>query len=360
MSSVYKNKALRERKKALTAAWIIDYFLCYYFLFSAYFLIIMFQGYDDPAEELQVKTLIWLFPAAIVMNLIVSKFFSTPGKALLERTNKFLKGFNKEKTESRSFLKSFSGVSILILIALTFIIGFKVTNVSLYALFNKDGLRGASRIVNALANPNLNILGEVLKQMLVTIYTAFIATAFAIPIAFLASFLGARNLMKDSLTSKITYNVVRFIFNVIRSVEPLIWAIIFSIWVTIGPFCGTLALMLHSVASLGKLYSEQIENIDDGPLEAIQATGANKIQVIWNAVVPQIVLPYLSFTIYRWDINVRMATVIGLVGAGGIGKLLLQYQGQGQWNEVGTIAIVIAIVVWAMDFLSARIREALS
>ncbi|MHC4306713.1 MAG: ABC transporter permease subunit, partial [Planctomycetota bacterium] len=92
---------------------------------------------------------------------------------------------------------------------------------------------------------------------------------------------------------------------------------------------------------------------------AIEATGANRVQVVWYAVVPQIILPYLSFTIYRWDINVRMATIIGLVGGGGVGQLLMQYQGLAMWSQVGTIVLVIAIVVWIMDYLSARIREAI-
>lgn len=157
----------------------------------------------------------------------------------------------------------------------------------------------------------------------------------------------------------VVYTIVRFILNFTRSVEPMIWAIIFSVWVGIGPYAGMLALMLHSIASLAKNYSEQVECIEQGPVEAIEATGANRLQVIWFAVVPQIVLPFLAFTIYRWDINVRMATIIGLVGGGGIGTLLMQYQGLARWNEVGTIIITIAAVVWIMDYLSAKIREAI-
>jgi phosphonate transport system permease protein len=141
--------------------------------------------------------------------------------------------------------------------------------------------------------------------------------------------------------------------------DPTLRAIIFSVWVGIGPFAGMLALMLHTISSLAKQYSEQIECIEQGPLEAIQATGANNIQMVWFAVVPQVFLPFLSFTIYRWDINIRMATIIGLVGGGGVGTLLMQYQGLAKWNEVGTIVIVIATVVWIMDYLSARIREAI-
>jgi phosphonate transport system permease protein len=83
------------------------------------------------------------------------------------------------------------------------------------------------------------------------------------------------------------------------------------------------------------------------------------VQVVWHAVVPQIILPFLSFTIYRWDINVRMATIIGLVGGGGIGTMLMQYQGLARWREVGLIVIMIAFVVWIMDYISAKIREAI-
>ena len=94
-------------------------------------------------------------------------------------------------------------------------------------------------------------------------------------------------------------------------------AIIFVVWVGIGPFAGALALSLHTVAALAKLYSEQVESIMEGPIEAVKATGANQLQTIVYAVVPQIIPPYISFTMYRWDINVRMSTIIGFAGGGG-------------------------------------------
>jgi phosphonate transport system permease protein len=165
--------------------------------------------------------------------------------------------------------------------------------------------------------------------------------------------------MKDNKFSFFIYYVLRIILNFIRSIEPLIWAIIFSVWVGIGSYAGMIALLVHSIASNAKLYSEAIEGIEEGPVEAISATGADKIQIIWYAVVPQIVLPFLSFTIYRWDINVRMATIIGLVGGGGIGTMLMQYQGLARWNEVGLLVIMIAFIVWVMDYRSAKIREAI-
>jgi phosphonate ABC transporter permease subunit PhnE len=153
------------------------------------------------------------------------------------------------------------------------------------------------------------------------------------------------------------YYVTRTVLNALRAVEPLIMAIVFSIWVGIGPFAGVLALTLHSIAALGKLYSEQVESIDPGPIEAITATGANGLQVIIYGVVPQIVPPYIAFTIYRWDINVRMSTIIGFVGGGGIGFIIQQWINLLQYRQAGVAMLAIAIVVATLDYASAKLRE---
>jgi len=155
----------------------------------------------------------------------------------------------------------------------------------------------------------------------------------------------------------VLYNVTRTILNALRSIEPLIMGIVFVIWVGIGPFAGVLALALHSIASLGKLYSEQIESIDSGPIEALQSTGANRLQTIMYAVVPQIIPPYIAFTMYRWDINVRMSTIIGFVGGGGIGFLLQQQINLLRYRDAGVAVLAIAIVVSVLDYASAAIRE---
>lgn len=267
-------------------------------------------------------------------------------------------GLIKISDEESPTSQPFAWLGYLI-IFLTFVTGFYVSQISMKEFLSKDGLDGAKRIFNALFHPNWGIFQDGLFAAIETIYMAFIATAVAIPIAFILGFFAARNLMNGSAVTFFLYNLLRAFLNISRSIEPLVWAIIFSVWVGIGPFSGMLALCIHSVASLTKQYSEQIESIDDGPIEAITATGAHPIQVVWFGVVPQIVLPYLSYTIYRWDINVRMATVIGLVGGGGIGNLLMQYQGQARWNEVGMLVIIIAAIVWSMDWASSRIREAL-
>jgi phosphonate ABC transporter permease subunit PhnE len=155
----------------------------------------------------------------------------------------------------------------------------------------------------------------------------------------------------------VLYNITRTLLNALRSIEPLIMGLVFVIWVGIGPFAGVLALALHSVASLGKLYSEQIESIDTGPIEALQSTGANRLQTIMYAVVPQIIPPYIAFTMYRWDINVRMSTIIGFVGGGGIGFLLQQQINLLRYRDAGVAVLAIAIVVSILDYTSAAIRE---
>ena len=158
-------------------------------------------------------------------------------------------------------------------------------------------------------------------------------------------------------TGLAVYFITRTILNGTRSVESLVMAIVFVIWVGIGPFAGSLALALHTLAALAKLYSEQVESILPGPLEAVQATGANRLQTIVYAVVPQIVSPYISFTMYRWDINVRMSTIIGFVGGGGIGFLLQQNINLLDYRAASVQMLAIAVVVALMDYISSVVRE---
>ena len=194
------------------------------------------------------------------------------------------------------------------------------------------------------------------EKMVETVFLALMATTFGVLVAVPLSFLGARNLMTGSKLGTFIYYAVRTALNVLRSIEPLIMAILFVVWVGIGPFAGVLALGLHSIAALGKLFSEQIECIDPGPVEAITAVGAKPLQVIFFGVLPQVILPFLALSFYRWDINVRMSTIIGFVGGGGIGFLLQQWINLLKYNEAGTALLAIAIVVITLDTLSSKIR----
>lgn len=153
------------------------------------------------------------------------------------------------------------------------------------------------------------------------------------------------------------YYAARTVFNAIRAIEPLVMVIVFVVWVGLGAFAGSIALALHTTASLAKLYSEQVESISLGPVEAIKATGATRMQTIIYAVAPQIVPPYISFTMYRWDINVRMSTIIGFAGGGGIGFLLQQNINLLNYRAAAVQMLAIAIVVASMDYISSRLRE---
>lgn len=264
----------------------------------------------------------------------------------------------KLQIHETSFHRSFWGIHVSIVFLLTLLLSLQVTQASMIELLDRDGLAGAWRLWLGITNPNFALLSRAIIEAIETIYIAFLATVIAIPIAFVLAFLCAKNIMIHPLAFTL-YSILRLGMNVSRSIEPLIWALIFTVWVGVGPFAGMLALMIHSVSSLTKYYSEILESVDERPIDGVRSTGANSLQVIWFAIVPQIVLPYIAMTIYRWDTNVRMATVIGLVGGGGIGTLLIQYQGQAMWREVGCIILVIAIIVWLMDVASAYVREAL-
>jgi phosphonate transport system permease protein len=197
----------------------------------------------------------------------------------------------------------------------------------------------------------------VLQRMVETIVMGMMATLFGIVLAVPFSFLGARNIMAHSPVTLAIYFFTRTIMNVVRAIEPLIWALIAVVWVGLGPFAGIVALTVHSTAALGKLYSEAIEGIDPGPIEAIEATGATRLQTIMYAVIPQMVSPFVSFSIYRWDVNVRMSTVIGLVGGGGVGFILVQYIRLLDYRAAGIAVWFIAVTVSVLDYVSAEIRQ---
>lgn len=155
----------------------------------------------------------------------------------------------------------------------------------------------------------------------------------------------------------VIYTITRGILNALRSIEPLILGIVFVVWVSLGPFAGVMALTLHSIAALGKLFSEQVEGISEGPIEAIIATGANRLQMIVFAVIPQIIPPFTAFTFYRWDINVRMSTIIGFIGGGGIGFVLAQNIQQLRYRQASVMMLAIAIVVATLDYASSKVRS---
>jgi phosphonate transport system permease protein len=200
-------------------------------------------------------------------------------------------------------------------------------------------------------------LKDVFNKILETVFMALLATSAGTVIAGPVSFFAARNIMGNSVVGRVVYTLTRTILNVTRSYDSLVLATVFALWLSFGPFPGVVALTIVTIASLGKLFSEAVENIDPGPLEAVYATGANSVQMIRYAVIPQIIPDFISYIIYHWDINVRISTILGFVGGGGIGFYLSQRINVLEYRKAGTAIWAIVVVVWAMDFLSAEIRK---
>jgi len=199
----------------------------------------------------------------------------------------------------------------------------------------------------------------VIQGIYETLALALLATTIGAILALPFGFLAARNLMSGNPVTYGIYFITRTVLNLFRSIEALIMAIIFVVIVGLGPFPGMLAITVHTVAALGKLYSEVIEGIEAGPIEAVRSTGASWVEVIRFAVIPQIIPPFTALTIYRWDINVRSSTIIGFVGGGGIGFFIYQWIIIGDYRAVSASFVAIAIVVMIVDFFSARLRERL-
>jgi phosphonate transport system permease protein len=256
----------------------------------------------------------------------------------------------------RPWYRTSAGLGAGILLLLTLITAVYITEIKLVRLFT--GASRAQIVLRGLVRPDWSIMGEGLGLLVETLFMSLLATLFGVVVAAPLSFLAARNLTTGPI-GRLVYMLVRIIMSITRSIEPLIWAVIFVLWVRLGTFPGMLALWVHSIADLTKLYSEQLESIDQGPVEAIRATGASRLQVILYGIVPQIVNPYLSFTLYRWDINVRMATIIGIVAGGGIGQQLYLYTRYWKWSQAATLMLLIMGTVWAIDYISARMRARL-
>jgi phosphonate ABC transporter permease subunit PhnE len=259
----------------------------------------------------------------------------------------------KERPLSQTLLNAF----LVILGVIAFIYCWNVTEISIKSMLNpgKNFGKVLSDFISIDMTPKVWTL--VLQQMLVTIFQALLATTLGALFALPFSFLAAKNLTGRSLLSIWIYYLSRALFNILRSIEALLYVVIFIFWVGIGPFAGMLALSITSFALIGKLFSEAIENIDLGPIEAVTATGADRLQTIVYAVIPQIVPPFISYLIYQWDINIRMATIIGFAGGGGIGLTLTTFFGSLQYHRAGTVVACIVVVVALMDFASAKLRQ---
>jgi phosphonate transport system permease protein len=188
--------------------------------------------------------------------------------------------------------------------------------------------------------------------VLETIDLAIFGTVFGVVLAFPLAILAARNLTP----AKPLYYAARAVIGVARAVPDLVWALLFVTAVGLGPFPGALALAVHSVGMLGRLFAEVIEDMDMGPVEALTLTGASRIQVFTHAVVPGVLPSLLGIALYRFDENLRSSLVLGFVGAGGIGFLLLTAMNLFQYQTVALLLIVTFVLVACAERISAYLR----
>ncbi len=191
-------------------------------------------------------------------------------------------------------------------------------------------------------------------QMWLTIQIALWGTGLAIIMAIPLGLLAARN-----ITPAFIQLPMRRLLDLVRSVPDLVLGTIFIVAVGLGPFAGVMALAINTAGVLAKLFSEAVESIDRGPVEGVRATGAAKLhEIVWG-VIPQVAPLWTSYALYRFESNSRSATVLGLIGAGGIGYLLFEALNTFSYSQVSAIAIIIVVAVSAIDMLSQAIRSRL-
>jgi phosphonate transport system permease protein len=237
-----------------------------------------------------------------------------------------------------------------------FVAVWTVSNLDISWFYFLDAHVQAADLVTRMWPPDWDFVHEVVGPLIETIHIATLGTAVTIFIAFPVAFLAARN----TTFNPMTWFIGRFILVASRSVNTVVWGLLFVAIFGPGPVAGIWAIACRSIGFVGKLIAEAIEEIDEGAVEAIEATGASRLQVLWIGVLPQVLPIIYGTTVYRWDINIRESTVLGFVGAGGIGILLYSSINLFLWQEVAVMLMTVFIVVVVSEFISATVRQRIS
>jgi phosphonate transport system permease protein len=200
--------------------------------------------------------------------------------------------------------------------------------------------------------PNFSQWRMYVDEMLVTLQIAIWGTALAVITAIPMGLLASSNIVPWWV-----YQPIRRVLDACRAINEMVFAMLFVVAVGLGPFAGVLALWIHTSGILAKLFSEAVEAIDPQPVEGIRSTGASSLHEVVYGVIPQVMPLWISFTLYRFESNVRSATVVGMVGAGGIGVILWEIIRGFQYAETAAVMIIIVATVSLIDLASARIRK---
>ena len=220
-----------------------------------------------------------------------------------------------------------------------------------------DLVRDSGNMATYMADffpPNFSQWRLYLQEMIVTLQIALWGTALAVVFAVPLGLLSSANIAPAWVRQP-----VRRVMDAARAINEMVFAMLFIVAVGLGPFAGVLALFVHTTGVLAKLFSEAVESIDAQPIEGIRATGANALEEIVYGVIPQVLPLWISYSLYRFESNVRSASVVGMVGAGGIGVILWEIIRGFQYAETCAVMIIIIFTVTVIDLISARIRKAL-
>ena len=218
-----------------------------------------------------------------------------------------------------------------------------------------DAPRQAADIGDRMIPPAFGYFGELLGPLWDTLNIATLGTLIAIVIAVPVAFLAARN---TTPSARVVRPLALLLIVASRSINSLIWGLLLVAIIGPGVFAGVIAIALRSIGFVAKLLYEAIEEIDASQVDAITATGASSLQVLDHAVVPQVMPALAGISVFRWDINIRESTVLGLVGAGGLGLKLQASLNTLAWNQVTMILLVIFATVAISEWISARVRHA--
>lgn len=239
-------------------------------------------------------------------------------------------------------------------------------------LFSRDSFEQIFIYLQKLFPPDFSkpVLREAWKGTIETFAISFMGTLMAVAIALSIVFFASKNLIFSGLLYEfepkqgwkrvarmLPYLTAKSILNLLRTIPEMVWALIFVFVVGLGPFPGVLALGVHTGGVLGKLFGEVLEDVDTQPIESLQATGANRLQILFYGIMPQVLPQFISYTLYRWEVNIRVAAVLGLVGAGGLGQRIHIAISLFLENQLLTLIMAIYMLVTVVDYFSAYLRR---
>ncbi|QKG20315.1 phosphonate ABC transporter, permease protein PhnE [Actinomadura verrucosospora] len=222
-----------------------------------------------------------------------------------------------------------------------------------------DGWHGMVRFVSEAFPPDLSwdpVVKDGLHACLVTLWIGLLGTTLSIPFTIVLCALGSRAVNGNAAV----YQAARGVMSFLRAVPDVVFALIFVTAVGLGPFAGVLALICNNTGVMGKLWSEAMEEVDDGPAQALRIAGAGRAQLVAHAVLPACVPQLVGLVLYRLDVNVRASLVLGLVGAGGIGFLINQSIQEFRFDQMLTYILMVLVLVVAVDLLSSLVRRRLA